>query len=118
MMDKWRGYEFESSAWKTTEFKSFALQYRNAIRKLLGPMFETCNVSTGHFYVSGFARNKESGKFIYFNSGDVRGRQDEWYTSILIRTATSEKDYTGGVNWYSSLPDLAYRAGLLTRSTN
>ena len=47
---------------------------------------------------------KKDGKFIYVHVGDVRW--NNWYDSVLYRTAKSEKDYTGGSNCYCSYEEL------------
>ena len=47
---------------------------------------------------------KKDGKFIYVHVGDVRW--NNWYDSVLFRTAKSEKDYTGGSNCYCSYEEL------------
>jgi len=47
---------------------------------------------------------KKDGKFIYVHVGDVRW--NNWYDSVLFRTAKSEKDCTGGSNCYCSYEEL------------
>lgn len=47
----------------------------------------------------------KDGKYIYVHMGDVR--YWNWYDSVLFRTAESEKDYTGGANYYCSYDKLA-----------
>ena len=50
--------------------------------------------SIGHFEFSGFFTDKD-GKIWYFSSCDMRGNIMK---SMLVRTAKSYKDYTGGMN--------------------
>jgi hypothetical protein len=43
----------------------------------------------------------------------VRFFRNDWYNHILIRTALDEKDYHGGYNNYTSLPNLKSAVGNL-----
>ena len=95
---KWIGYEFESSSSLTKEFADFNRQVKSFIKAQTKELFEIVSWNKGHFYFSGFLKNKETGKFIYFSCSDVRHFKDEWYNSLLIRTAEHDKDYTGGAN--------------------
>ena len=61
-------------------------------------------ISVGHFYVSGFASKGD--KHVYFSIQDVRHFNNEWYNHILVRTARDTKDYHGGSNNYTTLPQL------------
>ena len=106
-MQKWIGYEFESSSVKTPEFKAFANDFkRNLMKQLDVTELTLITFSTGHFYVYGFVKNKHTNKIAYFSISDVRHFSDAWYNNILIRTATSNADYTGGVNRSTTFPDL------------
>ncbi len=101
--EKWLNHEFEDSSRKTDEYKQFARDFLSDIKKL-AEGYELVDKSVGHFYVSGFL--KKDGKFIYFSCSDIRHFPNEWYNHLLIRTAKDEKDYTGGSNGYTKLPDL------------
>ena len=100
-MKQWLNTEFVSSCSKTTQFKSFARQFRNAIKKALPENSELANFNTGHFYCSGFVKRGEA--FVYFSISDVRHFAGEWYNHVLVRTAQHEKDFTGGCNNYTTL---------------
>lgn len=102
-MKKWIGYHFESSCYTTEEFKAFARDLKKCIKKKLLPGEEIVNWNRGHFYVSGFI--KKNDKYVYFSIPDVRGYED--WSRVLIRTAKNEKDYTGGMNNYTSLDKFA-----------
>ena len=99
----WLGYGFESSCGLTEEFALFARAYKKHIANLLGNGFSLMAWSRGHFEVSGFIENEQTGRLAYFSCPDVRAWPDEWYNNILVRTAKNEKDYTGGPNNYCTL---------------
>jgi len=56
---------------------------------------------------------KGNGKYVYLSISDVRFFRNEWYNHILIRSAESERDYCGGHNNYTSLPNLQSAVGFL-----
>lgn len=64
---------------------------------------------TGHYYVYGYIQRAD-GQIIYYNYGDFRGMTiDVNACVVLLRTASSVTDYTGGSNHYSSISDLETR---------
>ena len=82
--------------------KSYSKE-KSIVRKALKQAdFTDIKFSNGYYYFSGFATKNNN--VIYFSISDVRyfpptgGGAD-----LLIRTAKDYKDYTGGVNNYSSL---------------
>lgn len=86
---------FAGTTRNTPEFKSFARKFKNALAKELetaGCTITAYNV--GHFYVSGFFRNKFNDCY-YFSISDVRHFKID---KMLWRTAKDEKDFTGGHN--------------------
>jgi len=87
--------EFESSSGITPEFQQFYLTFIREFRKLLRDEFNVKEIkmSKGHFEISGFFK-LPNGNIYYFSLGDVRW--DKGY--MLVRTAESFKDYTGGSN--------------------
>jgi len=92
------GYEYWyrlSSGTTPKEFNAWATKHSNQLKKALTELgvsiFE--KVSKGHFGYTMFAFSEKTG-WIYLSVGDVRSP----LTQILIRTATSNKDYTGGRN--------------------
>ena len=105
-IEKWLGYNFESSSGLTDEFATFAREYKRELTKQLPENCEIVAWSRGHFYISCFIKNKASGRFAYLSTSDVRHFSDEWYNNILIRTAKHEKDYTGGSNGWSDWKNL------------
>ena len=91
------GKHFESSCSATPEWNSFYRKACNFFRKTLKDVADDLVMNKGHFYFSGFFTVRETGKIFYFSISDVRhfpGGQ------LLIRTAKSYKDYSGGTNQY------------------
>ena len=100
-LDAFKNWEFSSGSSTGDDFKIFVRLFRNYIKKQL-PMGATLvNFSPNHYDLGGFI--KKNNKFVYFSISDVRYFPDAWCEDILIRTATSEKDYTGGSNNYTTL---------------
>ena len=98
---------FESSSGLTPEFQAFARTFKREFTKELQSIGATnVQMSRGHFYMSGFF-TVPSGQIYYFLLSDVRGMDyalknnpNSCMTQLMYRTATSYKDYTGGVNRY------------------
>lgn len=99
-LDSWLGTTFVSSSAKTEQFRQFAQAFRREMKQMLPKHLSIAAFSVGHFYVSGFIRNGNTGKLAYFSISDVRFWPGEWYTKVLVRTAKSTKDFTGGMNQY------------------
>ena len=91
------GKHFESSCSSTPEWKSFYRKGCNFFKKTLKDVATDIVMSKGHFYFSGFFTVKSTGKIYYFSISDVRFFPG---SDLMIRTAVSYKDYTGGRNNY------------------
>lgn len=100
-LDGFKGWEFSSGPTTGADFQVFARLFRKCIRQTLLPGTHLVNVSTGHYYISGFVQRED--KFVYFSISDVRHFPGKWHKEILVRTAKSEEDYTGGSNGYTTL---------------
>jgi len=105
-IEKWLGYDFESSSMTTPEFITFAREYKKELTKQLPDNYEIVGWMRGHFYISCFIKNNATSKLIYLSISDVRHFPDSWYNNILIRTAKHEKDWTGGSNNWSDWKNL------------
>jgi hypothetical protein len=99
--------EFQSSSSLTPQFAAFfnvfKKEFANTLKKIGCIDFA---FNRGHFYISGFF-TAPSGQIYYFSLSDVRMlhfHPNE--QSIMFRTATSYKDYTGGTNKYIKLSEL------------
>lgn len=114
-INQWKNIQFESSAFVTPQFASFARAYKKAIIEALGNDFELVSWMRGHFYISAFFRNKVTEKLIYISCSDVRFFPNEWCFNILIRTAKDDRDYTGGANNFTSLYTIYEDAMQLTK---
>lgn len=114
-MGKWVDYQFESSSGLTQEFASFARDFRKYIKSVCGQEYELENWSRGHFEVSGFIKNKATGKYAYFSTSDCRFFPNEWFEKVLIRTAEHAKDYTGGRNGFFRLDQMSEAIDGLTQ---
>lgn len=112
-MNKWIGTHFQSSTKTTREFDLFSREFKQYIKKNLPENAELVNWNKGHFYVSGFIKRED--KFVYFSVSDVRFFKDEWYNHVLIRSAKHEKDYSGGQNMLTNLPEFREAIELLFR---
>ena len=105
-IEKWLNHHFESSSYRTPEFIAFEKDFKKELKKQLPDECEIVDWSKGHFFISCFIKNKETSKFMYLSTSDVRFFLDEWYNNILIRTAKHEKDYTGGGNCCCKFPEI------------
>lgn len=94
-------WEFSSGCTTGSDFKEFARLFKNYVLKNKPEESRIVGFSIGHYFVSGFL--EKNGKYAYFSISDVRYFPTDWYQRILIRTATHEKDYTGGSNQYTTL---------------
>ena len=114
-LEIFKNHVFRSSSGKTDEFKAFVKYFRKELtEQVKREGLELVKFNTGHFYVSGFVRNPDTGEYAYFSVSDVRFFRNEWCDNILIRTAKDDSDYHGGVNMYSTLEELGGRLMFLT----
>lgn len=85
--------------------REFTREYRKMLSSMIKHKGWKLSPPTPPCYceVSGFIINETGEKFVYFHTSDFRYWEDEWKDRILIRTATSLKDYHGGSNHYTDL---------------
>lgn len=86
-------------------YNSFERKYKNYIKKNLPNGYTLQDFRKHYFEFSAVIKTPEN-KFIYISIPDVRYWYNEWATDILIRTMEHEKDWHGGRNQYTSLPNL------------
>ena len=96
-----KNWEFTSGPVIDEDFRVFARLFKKYITQHLPTGSQLVTFSRGHYEVSGFIQRQ--GKYVYFSVSDVRFFPGKWQSEILVRTATSDKDYTGGVNRYTGL---------------
>lgn len=81
-------------------------QFNRAFKNMIKHLFPECKIIHNNVYceASGFIV-KPNGKIIYYSSEDYRHpfMGEDWTSSVLYRTAESEKDYRGGSNNFSDL---------------
>ena len=105
-LERYRNYEFSSGCYTGQDYLSFQTKYINFLRSLCKEKgWELVNIGRNHYCFSCFMKNKD--KYIYLSISDVRYFRNEWYSNILVRTAKHEKDYHGGSNCYTNLPNLS-----------
>ncbi len=92
--------EFESSCSRTPEYLVWHRLFKREFTKFLTEHgIPTVQISKpNHFDMSGFFQTS-TGQIWYFSISDLRGFKN----NMLIRTATSFRDFTGGRNQYISL---------------
>lgn len=93
--------DFESSSGRTPEYLAWHRLFKKELTKFLQENFKIKEINISkpnHFDASGFF-SLDNGNMYYFSLSDLRGFKD----SLLIRTAQSFKDYTGGNNQYARL---------------
>jgi len=104
-IEKWAKHEFESSSLVTPDFAKFVSDFKKEFKKdLEGSCLSVGRIIVGHFEISGFVVNNNTGKIAYFSVGDVRW--GNWYYKILVREAATTSDYRGGLNNFVSYHDL------------
>lgn len=84
----------------------FKGEFVPALRKEFKAIAKNLNAelkfSANHFECSAFF--SVNGKYIYVHIGDVRF--NNWFESVLYRTAKDDKDYSGGANCYCGYEEL------------
>jgi hypothetical protein len=109
-LEKYLDYEFSSGPYTGDDYKQFQNKYINYLRTLCKQNgWELVNIGRNHYEFSAFIKTDD--RYIYLSISDVRFFPNDWYNHILIRTAIDERDYHGGYNNYTSLPNLKSAAG-------
>ena len=107
LLNNYKDVPFQSSTRNTKEFLFFVRLYKNKITKDAKENgLALVKWSTGHFYCSAFFENIKTGKLVYMSCSDVRFFKNGWCDNILIRTATNDRDYTGGNNNYCKIDNI------------
>jgi hypothetical protein len=114
---KWQGVFFNESGTtmpRGSMGRSLAISFHNLMKRVCKKIgAKVVRAETGHYYVFGFIQRKD-GSLVYYNYGDFRGmtidvNNCDCMHGVLLRTATSTTDYTGGHNNFSSIADLENR---------
>ena len=106
-LKKYLNYEFSTGCYTGEDYKSFQRKYINYLKSIAKENgWKLVNVGKNHYEFSAFFKFED--KYVYLSISDVRFWQNAWYNDILIRTASSNRDYRGGNNYYTTLPTLNY----------
>lgn len=109
-LEKYLNYEFSTGCYTGKDYLTFQRKYINYLRALCNENgWELLVSNKGHYIFSAFIRN-QANKHLYISISDVRFFKNDWYNHILIRCANHAKDYHGGGNNYTSLPNLTQTA--------
>ncbi len=112
-LQKYINYEFSSGCYTGDDYKSFQTKYINYLKTMCKENhWSLVNVGKNHYCFSAFIKSSEN-RCVYISISDVRYFSNEWYDHILIRTAKSEVDYSGGFNHYTTLDKLTGMAAEL-----
>ncbi len=114
-LNGFKDWEFSSGPTTGEDFKVFSGMFKACIKKSLPERARLVKVSDGHYYLSGFVQRGK--KFVYFSISDVRHFPGDWHEHILVRTAQSDTDYTGGPNGYTTLAEFSDAADRLLGGT-
>lgn len=110
---KWLKFNFDRDGWsdnhenRNDAYVQFARDFRSDVKSMLkNTNWKIDKMSVSHFFISAFLHNEETDRFVYISISDVRYFKDEWSTNMLIRTAKSNVDYTGGYNQFCHFHNL------------
>jgi len=112
-LEDFKNWRFSSRTTTGKDFKRFCRVYKKFIKENLPENAELIDFRKGHYILSGFIEKDDN--FVYFSVSDVRYFQNEWAESILVRTAESEKDYSGGSNHSVGLEHFGEKVGKLLK---
>lgn len=114
---KWQGVHFTESGTtmpRGSMGMSLSISFHNLMKRVCAKIGAKVLLQrTGHYYVYGYIQRAD-GQIVYYNYGDFRGFQIDVDAcdarcGVLLRTATSINDSTGGTNNFSPISDLENR---------
>jgi len=94
-------WEFTNGSTTGEDFKEFAKLFKKFVRTNLPPRSIIAAFNSEHYILSGFIQRED--RFVYFSISDVRHFPGRWTNEILVRTARDTRDFTGGMNQYTTL---------------
>lgn len=107
---KYQGHLIENDiAYNSRDFIDFANYAKRRMKAAADEKgIEFVRFMIGHYYICGFFRSKETGKYAYFSLSDCRHKPLDFdkcdpYGGFLLRTAKGPEDYTGGQNHFVNL---------------
>ena len=103
--DKWIDFDFDADGWSTSHENrndasiQFARDFKSDVRSMLkGTDWTIDTLKANWFVLSGFLYNKTKDVWVYLSVSDLRHWRNSWTDNMLVRTADSNKDYTGHAN--------------------
>ena len=106
---KWIGFDFDHNRSydnppregtdESDEMKQFYRDFRSDLKKEMGSRYlRIIKISKNYWNITAFVSDPDEKSIVYVSLGDMR-----YCNKILIRSASSPDDYTGGANHYTSL---------------
>ena len=104
---KWIGFDFDNNRSyhnregtdESDEMKQFYRDFRSDLKKEMGSRYlRIIKISKNYWNITAFVSDPDEKSIVYVSLGDMR-----YCNKILIRSASSPDDYTGGANHYTSL---------------
>ncbi len=111
---QWQDVEFDSSTTLTPQFAAFARGFKKSLSGAVKNQFEMVTFHRNHFELSGFLRNRTTQQMIFWSISDVRFFPNHWMNHVLVRTAASDTDFSGGPNHFTPLTSFNDMAWQLT----
>lgn len=87
--------------------KPRSVEFNKAIKAMLKRSFPGYTITptkNAWCQASGFIQDKDTGKTVFYMFQDYR--YGDWKQRILIRTAMSTQDFTGGANHFTDIDNL------------
>jgi len=106
-MISWKHHHFSSGAYIGEDFQEFSKDFKSYLKRIMETIGGTLlSFNKGHYYCSAFVIRRSDNQVIYISTSDVRSGENT-FNNILVRTAKSDKDFTGGSNRHTPIEDLA-----------
>lgn len=106
-IQKWHNHTIQDDGPTTSgEYMLFQTEFKKMLRQELKDEFSIVSFNPNHYEFCAVLQSKKTKKYFYMSIADVRYQPNGWYDDILYRTMAHDKDWTGGRNQYSCLPDL------------
>lgn len=105
LMSEYQNHQFTGGGQTGNDYLQFESDFKQLLKGFAKDIdAQLITFNSGHYSFSAFIERK--GKFAYIAISDVRHFKNDWRDAILVRTAKSEKDFSGGHNTFSPLTNL------------
>lgn len=99
---------FSSGSETGADYKTFEKKYKSILKDIADNIGASLiRFSKNHYTFSAFM--ERDGRLAYISISDVRYFNNEWKDNILVRSAENERDFSGGINGYTTLEKLEDR---------